>query len=119
MADWDSVFGSLNQRGALDRSAGDRRQVSLSSVYKWFAAKKKKRREKTGFKVAFIATWNQSQARMPKQAARFSVPVLLGIGLARSPNAFVTFNIFPSRFENHHVHNEKNCEKEIIEDESF
>lgn len=48
---------------------------------------------------ALIATWNQSQVRMPKQAARFSVPVFLGTGLARSPNAFVTFKYFSFPFE--------------------
>lgn len=36
---------------------------------------------------------------MPKQAVRFSVPVLLATALAKSPNAFVTFNIFPFRFD--------------------
>lgn len=42
---------------------------------------------------------------MPKQAERSSVPVFLqGTALAKSPNDFVTSNIFPSRFDASTVH---------------
>lgn len=111
--DYKWVFGSLNRRGALDQSDGRHRQVSASSVYNWPVGRSKKVRKNSprrGFNTrykrcairsqwALIASWTQSQERMPKQAARFSVPVFLGTALAKSPNAFVTSNIFPARFD--------------------
>lgn len=93
----------------------DRCQPPRFTTGPWVAAKKKRERERErrekqpmrrGFNTrykkwviqsqwALIATWNQSQVRMPKQAARFSVPVFLGTAHAKSPNAFVTSNISP------------------------